>query len=372
IYLEQHAALFRRTPRFVDRLWDNRAVLNWAARRSIPVAPKMLGELTVSMLRGENGYYAKELGKLLDWLRADHSPDVVTLSYALLLGLAEPLKKTLGRPICCTLQGEDLFLDGLVEPYRTQSLDLIRANLQHVDAFLPTSQYYRTHMSAYLGIPPEKMHVVPIGVNLQGHHTGFKFHTNCFTVGYFARIAPEKGLHVLCDAYCRLRRETDFSGATLEAAGYLAPEHRGYLRDIERRMRDAGFAAEFQYRGVLNRTQKIEFLRNLDVMSVPCEYDEPKGISLLEAMANGVPVVGPRRGSIPEIVETAGGGRLYDPGDPAGLTGALYTMWKDRAAAEQLGAAGARGVREHYSIQRVAERTLEVYRAVATRAAAGV
>ena len=101
--------------------------------------------------------------------------------------------------------------------------------------------------------------MVPLGINLEGYDPGLRFRSDCFTVGYFARVAPEKGLHLLAESYIRLRRETDFGGAVLEAAGYLAPEHRGYLRGIEKQMKDAGFADEFRYRGELDRVQQDRF-----------------------------------------------------------------------------------------------------------------
>jgi len=188
---------------------------------------------------------------------------------------------------------------------------------------------------------------------------------NCFTVGYFARVAPEKGLHVLAEAYIRLRRETEFSGATLEVAGYLAPEHREYLHSIERKMKDTGLENEFCYRGVLDRPRKIDFLRNLNVLCVPSNYDEPKGIFLLEAMANGVPVVEPRRGAFPEILQKTGGGILVEPDDAASLAQGIFSLWKDPALAEELGKRGAEGVREHYSASRMATRALEVYASIA-------
>ena len=209
------------------------------------------------------------------------------------------------------------------------------------------------------------MHVVPLGVNLHGYSPDLRFRSNCFTVGYFARIAPEKGLHLLAEAYVRLRRETEFSGATLEVAGYLAPEHREYLEAIKHKMKDAGMEQEFCYRGALDRLRKIDFLRNLDVLSVPCTYDEPKGLFLLEAMANGVPVVQPRRGAFPEILQKTGGGILVEPDDTASLAQGILSLWKDPALAEELGKRGAQGVREHYSASRMAVRALEVYSNVA-------
>ena len=365
VYLEQHSALFRKTPWLLDRLWDSPWALKLASRRSIAVNPRLLGELTVSMLRGEEGFQRKEIRKLTSWLRSEAPPDIVTLPNSLLIGLARPIREAVGRPVCCTLQGEDLFLNQLLEPYRTRSLELIRANIEHVDGFAAVSEYYAGFMCRHLGIRGDKMHVVPLGVSLRGFDPALHFRSNCFTVGYFARVAPEKGLHILAETYVRLRRETEFSGATLEVAGYLAPEHREYLRGIERKMKDAGMEHEFCYRGVLDRQRKIDFLRNLDVLCVPGTYDEPKGIFVLEAMANGVAVVEPRRGAFPEILQKTGGGILVEPDDTASLAHGILSLWKDPALLEELGKRGAQGVREHYSASRMAARALEVYASIA-------
>lgn len=364
VYLQQHSALFRQTPGILDRLWDSTPVLKLAARHSIATSPKLLGEMTVSMLKGEEGKQRKELVKLLDWLRSEPRFDVISLPYALLIGLAKPLSEALGRPIVCTLQGEDLFLEGLPEPYRRESLDLIRSNIKHVDAFIAVSDYYAAFMSRYLHIPENKINVVPLGINLEGYGMRRRQVARPFTIGYFARIAPEKGLHVLAEAYRRLREHSDCPDARLEAAGYLGAEHHGYLRGIEQQMKSWGLVGEFKYHGVLDRQRKIEFLQGLDVLSVPATYDEPKGIFLLEAMACGVPVVQPRRGTFTEVVTKTEGGLLVEPDDPASLADALFRLSREPALIDKLGDNGFRAVREHYTIAQSTDRALEVYGAL--------
>ena len=364
VYLEQYVPFFRRSPKWIDSLWDSSVMLKLASRRSISTSPKMLGELTVSMLKGDDGFQRKEILKLLDWLKDEGPPDVVSLPYTLLLGLAQPIKEALGRPICCTLQGEDLFLEGLEEPYRSQSKELIRANIKHVDAFIAVSNYYAEFMPGYLGIPAEKIRLVPLGINLQGYARRNPQRSEPFTIGFFARIAPEKGLHLLADSYRRMRARGDLSNARLEAAGYLAPEHEGYLQDIEKEMTQFGFGDEFHYRGVLDREQKISFLQTLDVLSVPATYDEPKGMFLLEAMACGVPVVQPRRGGFTEIVEITGGGELVEPDNAESLAEGILRIERNPAFGERLGQNGFEKVREHYSVARMADRALEAYESV--------
>jgi glycosyltransferase involved in cell wall biosynthesis len=370
VYLQQHASVFQQTPWLLDKLWDSTTALKLAARRSIAVNPKLLGELTVSMLKGEEGRQRKEFDKMAHWLREQETPDVVTLPNSLLVGMARPIKQALGRPVVCTLQGEDLFLDGLAENYRRRALELIRASVEHVDSFVAVSEFYAEFMAEHLRIPASKMSVVPLGINLEdyegdeGAAATRRTDEDVFTVGYFARIAPEKGLHVLCEAYKNFRARLGVARARLEVAGYLAPEHEPYLRDIERRMKDWGLDAEFNYRGAPGRAEKIAFLRGLHVFSMPATYDEPKGISLLEAMACGVPVVQPRRGACTEIVERTGGGLLVAPDDAQALAAGIYELWQAPARAAKLGRAGASGVRRHYSVARMAERALEVYEEV--------
>jgi len=366
VYLEQYVPLFRKSPQWLDRLWDSTPMLQLASRRSISTSPKMLGELTVSMLKGEKGFQHKEISKLLDWLKHEGPPDVVSLPYSLLLGLAKRLKEALDRPICCTLQGEDLFLEGLQEPYRSEAKELIGSNLRLVDAFISVSEYYADFMPDYLGIPREKIRVVPLGINLQGYEQRKSERSDPFTIGFFARIAPEKGLHVLADAYRAMRASGDLPNARLEAAGYLAPEHKSYLINIEKQMKEAGLASEFHYRGVVDREEKIAFLKTLDLLSVPATYDEPKGMFLLEAMACGVPVVQPKRGAFPEIIEKTGGGLLVEPDRAESLAAGILRIYRDPILAKELGRSGFEKVRMHYSVARMADRALETYESMLT------
>jgi glycosyltransferase involved in cell wall biosynthesis len=357
VYLQQYASLFRKTPRFLDRLWDSPGVIGAFAGRMVSNDPKMLGDLTLSMLQGESGVLKKEFEKLLDWIRAEPLPDVINLPNSLLIALAEPLRRAFDRPVCCTLQGEELFIDGLAKPYRERALAAIRQQSAHVDRFIAVSEYCACFMADYLRIPAEKISVVPLGINMAGYERR-QTPSETFRIGYFARIAPEKGLHVLADAFAQFRSKVP--SAVLEAAGYAAPAHQGYLADVKRKLKDAPFT----YHGVVDREGKLAFLKSLDLLCVPATYDEPKGMFLLEAMACGVPVVQPRRGAFTEIVEKTGGGILVEPDNPAALADGFYRLWQDRALRASLADAAFTNVRAHYTVQRSANRQLEVYERV--------
>ena len=209
VYLQQHVPLLRRTPAILDKIWDNAAVIRALAGRAVSVDARVLGELTVSTLRGEQGFQAKEVRKLVRFLKPRPPYEVVVLPMSLLIGLAPSLKRELGRPIVCTLQGEDLFLEGLGEPFRAQSKELIRRHAPAVDGFVATSDYYSDFMAGYLGLPREKIHTVPLGVNLAGREAPPRERSGPFTIGYLARVAPEKGLDLLAAAYRILLLQKD-------------------------------------------------------------------------------------------------------------------------------------------------------------------
>ena len=383
VFLEELSPFFRWTPRFLDKLWDSFAVLKWASRGSISTSAATLAEMTISMLRGEDGRQKKEFSKLTDWLVTQPKPDIVSLPTSLLIALAKPLRDALGRPVVCTLQGEDIFIEGLQatfekekspREFRKEARERIAAQAEHVDAFIAVSHYYADFMASYLSIPREKIHVVPLGINLAGHDPRPRPRADVFRVGYMARIAPEKGLSLLCGAYVELRQNYGVPAASLEVAGYLGGDvtNRRYLEECRAILDRQGLAGEFHYHGTIDRQSKLRLLKSVDVLCVPCPYPEPKGFPVLEAMANGVPVVQPRSGAFPEIIEKTGGGLLVEPGQAAHFAEGLARIWKEPDLAYDLGRRGAEGVARHYSVASMASRTVEVYEGVLRQERKGV
>jgi glycosyltransferase involved in cell wall biosynthesis len=364
VYLEQHVPWYRHAPRFLDRMLDAPNVIKAFTSGSISVDARELGALTVSTLRGEDGHQRREIDKLLEFVAGEPRPDIVNVPYTLLIGLAKPLRRALGCPVVMTLQGEDLFLDALTEPYRTQALELVRGQIADVDMFIAVSDYYARYMRDYLAIPADKIRTGRLGVNVGDLSMTTRRGRDPFTVGYFARIAPEKGLHNLADAYRILRHERGLPPSRLLAAGYLPPEHKPYLEGIAEGLRAAGLGDEFVYRGTVERARKVQFFHDIDVLSVPSGYREPKGLYLLEAMACGVPVVQPGHGAFPEMVERTGGGLLARSEAGADVADALYDLWQDPARAAELGRRGAAGVRQHYTVTHMANQVLAIYQDV--------
>jgi glycosyltransferase involved in cell wall biosynthesis len=360
VFLEQHMPWFRRG-RLLDKLLDAPNVINAFTSGSIAVDPKQLGALTVSTLRGTAGHQHKEIEKLIEFVKGDAAPDVINIPYTLLINLAAPLKQALGAPVVVTLQGEDLFLEALPEPYKTEALELVRAQVADVDLFIAVSDYYARFMRDYLRIPEAKMRVAPLGVNVHDLSPTTRTERNPFTIGFFARIAPEKGLHNLAEAYRILRTVKGMPASRLVAAGYLPPEHKPYFERIAEQLRQAGLADEFVYRGTVDRAKKVQFFHDIDLLSVPSPYHEPKGLYLLEAMACGVPVVQPNHGAFPELIARTGGGVLSKSDAPEDVADAIYELWTEPARARELGRRGAEGVRNHYTVTHMAQAVLNAY-----------
>lgn len=363
VFLEQRSALFRYVPRVFDRWLASPRLLGWVARRGGATDARTLGALTLSVLSGEEGRQRRELERLVAWLRDELRPEIVHLTNSLFLGLARPLRRELGVPVLCSVQGEDLFLGQLPEPYRAQVSRLLVQKAGDANGFIAPSRYYAEHMAGLLAVPRERIHAVSLGISLEGFGDGATASAaEPFVVGYLARICPAKGLHVLAEAFRRLAERQGRDRVRLRIAGYLERKDRGYFEEVLRNLRAWGLDGSVEALGEVDRQQKIAFLRGLHVLSVPTTYREPKGRFVLEALAAGTPVVLPRHGAFPELIEATGGGLLVEPEDPAALAGALGELMEDVPRRAELGRLGREAVHRGYNDRVMAEATLDVYR----------
>lgn len=343
IYLQQKIPFFRYLPRFVDRFLDSPKLIRRVTKRAVTMSPKELGALTVSMLKGRDGFQRKEVRRLCDWLQSDLKPDLVILTNALIGGAIPEIKKRLGIPIVVTLQGDDIFLDSLPEVHRRQAIESIGRISADVDLFITHSRFYADAMSQYLSIDRTKFEVVPLGIDTRDYETippSAPHFDRPPTVGYLARLAPEKGLGVLVDAFirlCQLAPDTDYR---LRIAGWLGPTQETYAKEQFAKLQTAGLESRFEHVGSPDRLGKVEFLRSLDLLCVPTTYQEPKGLFALEALATGLPVVLPRHGAFPELLAETGGGYLVEPLQSEPLAQLLREVLEDRQQLKALGLEG--------------------------------
>lgn len=365
-YLQQNVPLFRWLPKWLDRWLDQPWLIDWAAGKSVKIEPNDVADLAVSMLQGTAGHQRKEVERLVDWLCEGPAPDIVVFSNILTAGCVPEIKKRLSVPVVVTLQGDDIFLQGLPEPQQSQALREIHRLASSIDGYLSHSQYYADAMAGYLGLPRERIEVVPLGIDTKdfrlpaspplpvSHSTS----NGPPTIGYLARLAPEKGLHILADAFVALKKMPGMDQARLRIAGWRGSQYHDYVEQIFSRLHAAGLSDSFEYLDEVDRRAKLDFLASLDVLSVPTIYREPKGLYVLEALAAGVPVVAPEHGAFPEVIAQTQGGLLHRPGDAAELAGQLHKVLTDRELHSRLAQAGRANVHEHRSAKSMANKTV--------------
>jgi glycosyltransferase involved in cell wall biosynthesis len=144
----------------------------------------------------------------------------------------------------------------------------------------------------------------------------------------------------------------------------MGADNKAYLEKVEARLTKAGLHGEFAYRGELDRMEKVRFLARADVFSMPAPYREPKGFTILEAMAAGIPVVQPAHGAFSEMVQRTGGGLLVKSDDPRALAEGIWQLFQDPRRRSTLGRLAAGEVRAKYNVKRSAERLEAVLREV--------
>jgi glycosyltransferase involved in cell wall biosynthesis len=363
-YLQQTSAFFRNTPRWLDRIFDSRWLLRWAARRAGSVRANGLGELTLSVMKGAEGRQGKELTRLLRWLEAMERPDVVHLSTSLLVGIGLAIKKRLGIPVVCTLQDEDVWLDAMEEPSRTRCWESMAELGKGVDAYIAVSRYFARIMRERLKIDPERMHVVPIGVD-PGQFAPPDLAPAVPALGYLARMSDGMGLGILVEAWLELKRIPALKSLRLHLCGGRTADDGTYLKKLEETFAREGVAGDVRFFDQFDPPSRREFLGSLSVLSVPTPSGVAFGTYILESLACGVPVVQPRVGSFPEVLEATGGGLLYDGvRNPHALARTLEDLLKDEGRRQELGRRGRESVARSFGLDTMASGMIEVYRRV--------
>ena len=339
VFLQQKIPLFRHTPAALDRLLDSTGLLRWAARHSHMTSARTHGEMTREMFHVDSSRLSKELEKLLGWLEHTGRPDVICLSTALLAGFARQLRARLGAPVVTFFQGEDTFLDGLPEPYRSDCWRAMGERLADSNLLLAPSRFYAGYMAERLGLPPGRVEVLWNGIQLDGYAPAER-PAGPAVIGYLARLNREKGLEQFVEAFLHLAGPLGDRTTRVRIGGAATAGDEPLLQRLRARLEAAGVAERVEWAPNLSREAKVALLRSLTLFSVPVTYPEAFGLYVVEAMACGVPLVQPRAAAFPELVEETGAGVCVPPGDPAALARTWRDLLADPARRAELGRRG--------------------------------
>ncbi len=352
VYLQQKLSFFRKTPRWIDKFFDLNIFLKIAANMAGMTRSEDLAETTLSMLKGEDGHQKKEYERLEEWLISQENTDAIHISNALLSGLAPGIKKNMDVKIICTLQDEDIFVNPLPEHYRKKIWAQIFKNSEHIDAFIAVSDYEKKNMCQLIGIPENKIFTIYNAINLEGIEPA-KIYPKEPVIGFLERQCYPKGLHVLVEAFIKLKKRNTVPNVKLRIAGGMTADDKKYIHNLQDLINKNGLSEDVEILPNLSREKKIKFLQGLSVMSVPTVHKEAFGIYVLESLAAGVPVVQPAHGSFPEILSKIGGGILFEPGNTEELVKGLEELLNNKKKAIRLGQEGRKAVHKEFGIKRM-------------------
>ena len=359
IYLKQLFPVFRKAPAWFDSLMNSKPVLKMAAGMAGSTRAKGLEEMTVSMLLGEEGKQKKELERMVDWMASHYQPEIIHLSNALLLGHAHRLKERLKVPLVCSLQDEDVWIDVMRPSFAEQVWKLIHDKSEYVDKFISVSDYYAKEMLRKMSLSPDKVSTLHLGVDPSDYQLT-DISSKKRTIGFLSRMCADNGLDILVNAFIILKESGHYGDVRLMLTGGSTGDDRRFLKELKTRLGEKGllkdviFCEDFE-------CDRYRFLNDTMVLSVPVPKGEAFGMYLLEAMASGIPVIQPAAGAFPEIIGITGGGITYEPNTPENLAGELSRLLDDRELLKEKSEAAARGVREHFDINKKAAGMVQIY-----------
>nr|NLI51560.1 glycosyltransferase family 4 protein [Propionibacterium sp.] len=221
--------------------------------------------------------------------------------------------------------------------------------LDRVAAVLTVSAFMAERTAAELPLRlRSRVHVVPNGVDFERFRAaGPHRRSGMLRVAFIGRVTPEKGPDLLIEAV-RLLGRADLELTLIGSRGFTADDPLSpYERDLRRAA--AGMAARVRFVPFVPRAQVPALLADSDVVVVPSRFEEPFGLTVLEAMASHNVVVGARIGGIPEAM--GGAGILVEPGNPRSVAEALAALLDDEQLLDRLAAeCQARAARQDWAV----------------------
>ena len=365
VYLDSKLPGWRFIPRIFKRWLDLPAVVRQLSKRSSSTDASQLGDLTIDLLQGTNCPQKAEIRELISFLCDDLKPDVILFSNALLSGIVPELKTRFQGKLACLLQGDDIFLDALPEPWKTQAIQLVSRNAAGFDRLFTHSRYYSTYMQQYLNLPESHFRTIPLTIDAESHlkprvclsdpgaadhkSSESRSETGRISIGYFARICPEKGAFHFLNAAEEVASRSN--NVDFVIAGYLPELHQKQfeqrLRSVEKRVGQGRVRWEGS---PADRDGKFKILSSFDWLCVPTEYREPKGLYVLEAALAGVPSLLPDHGAFPERLADLKLGKLYTAGSHHALVEAMLELSSDESGSLTSRAGLRDRCLEHYGI----------------------
>ena len=359
-YLKQVYPVFRKAPPWFDKLLNSKPMMKIAASMAGSTRAKGLEDMTISMLLGEQGEQKDELDKMADWIAKHCQPDVIHISNALLLGLARRIKEKVGVPVVCSLQDEDVWVDAMQPQFQQRIWDLMHERAKDVDALVAVSNYFADEMKTRMNLGNGRIHTFYLGVGAEDYPF-IPVKEKPRNVGYISRMCHKDGFDITVDAFIDLKKKAGFEDVKFIATGGLTGDDKKFMKKQKQKIKDAGLLNDFEIIEDFEGEARHDFFKKVSMVSVPVRVGEAFGMYMLEAMASGVPVVQPALGAFPEIVESSGGGVIYEPNTPEKLSEAWANLFNNPEKLQQLSEAGYEGTKTKFNIHNHAGEIVGLY-----------
>jgi glycosyltransferase involved in cell wall biosynthesis len=360
LYVREKIPFLRNMPDFLEKFLDSPKMLRMAAKRAGTTRTEGMEDMTINMITGEKAFPEKELDRLTGYLDSSGKPDIIHLSNALVIGLAHQIRRKMDIKIVCSILNEDDWINDMAEPWQSQAWNLIAREADAVDAFVTPSSYYKDFFVAKTGVNPDKIHIVPMGLD-PGLLPLVQNKATWPALGYFCRVNAHNGFDKLVDAFIRLRTENRLPGLTLHVSGGYTGDDKPFLMKQLKKVRKAGLENTVKIYSEFIGPGKQEFFSSIDLMSVPVRKYDGYGLYLLEANAAGVPVVQPPTGAFPEIIQKTGGGLIYERDDIGSLAAGIESLMKNRDLLASLSKRGREKVLTEVTLQKMSDGLSAVY-----------
>jgi glycosyltransferase involved in cell wall biosynthesis len=284
--------------------------------------------------------------------------DVQSLGYGLLLmkRFRRPLVTTVHHPLTVDFQASLERDQNVKERYYTvvfYPLAMQRRAIRRCDRVLTSSSETAREIESAFGVSPDRIRMVYNGLDadfFRPANGAFKRPNNLLFVGN--TDDPKKGIYYLFQALRLLPEKITLT---------VVDEGRPYKTYAPQLVQKLGLTARVNFSGKVSPEALRQLYTSAEAVILPSLY-EGFGLPAAEAMACGIPVVATRVGALPEVVGNEGAGILVPPRDPQALAQAIQEVLGDEEHRKKMGEAGRRRVEELFTWERVAERTVQVYR----------
>jgi glycosyltransferase involved in cell wall biosynthesis len=365
LYLSQKYFRNKSMPRWMEKILNSDFSLNMAASFSGTTSAEGLEDMTLSMIKGDDNVFLRQVHSIVYWIKEHEQSDIIHLSSNLLIGIAKAIKQEIDIPIVCSLQDEEIWIDTLRKEDAEAAWKGIGENIGYIDRFVTTSQFYKQIITHKF---PQITNIDVIYPGLETEKYASEQYPADPVIGFFYRMNETNGLHLLVEAFVKLKKENRVNGLKLRIGGGYTSADKKFLKKMYRIL--APYGKDVYWCDTYKLKDHATFYKEITAICVPITFPESVGLYLCESFAAGRPAIEPATGSFSETVGDAG--VLYEPNIPEVLADAIEKLLTTDGLWEQCRQNALDLSRTRYNETIQAAELYKVYKLARTSAGAGL